>query len=124
MPNDAKVGMILGLGLVILIAVVFFQKEGVNATSPPGKPSAAAVHSARPMSPPVTRGSSGVEAGNTERRGPAPGQVQSHTVREGETLFTLADRFFNDGRKILETYQKNRGAPQEPAPGVSGSSNP
>jgi hypothetical protein len=27
MPNDAKLGLVVGVGLVIAVAVVFFQKE-------------------------------------------------------------------------------------------------
>jgi len=27
MPNDAKLGLVLGVGLVLLIAMVFFRKE-------------------------------------------------------------------------------------------------
>jgi hypothetical protein len=32
MPNDAKFGLVVGVGLVIAIAIVFFRKE---APSPP-----------------------------------------------------------------------------------------
>ena len=47
MPKDAKLGLVVGVGLVVLIAVVFFKKDSaaahptanpaaaVNATEPP-----------------------------------------------------------------------------------------
>jgi nucleoid-associated protein YgaU len=121
MPNDAKVGMIVGLGLVIIIAVVFFHKRAVTATTSTDKPSAAAVHPAATVSPTVTRGSSGTVNGKTATRlGPASGKVQSHTVREGETLFTLAHKYYNDGRKFVDIFLINRDVLKEPDPLVPG----
>lgn len=36
MPNDAKLGLVVGVGLVIAVAVIFFRKEpGVAASLPP-----------------------------------------------------------------------------------------
>jgi hypothetical protein len=35
MPNDAKLGLVVGVGLVLLIAVVFFRKDPVAATGGP-----------------------------------------------------------------------------------------
>jgi len=47
MPNDAKLGLVVGVGLVIAVAVVFFRKE---APEPPaGEPAAAAI--AKPIAP-------------------------------------------------------------------------
>ena len=43
MPNDAKLGLIVGVGLVIAVAVVFFRKEPVTAQAPQVEPPAAAV---------------------------------------------------------------------------------
>ena len=34
MPNDAKFGLVVGLGLVILVGVVFFGKELVPEAAP------------------------------------------------------------------------------------------
>ena len=52
MPNDAKLGMVFGVGLVILVAVIFFRKDTTAAdafatipksapavTQPPPRPS-------------------------------------------------------------------------------------
>jgi hypothetical protein len=38
MPNDAKLGLIVGVGLVIGVAVVFFRKD-VGPPEKPGEPS-------------------------------------------------------------------------------------
>ena len=35
MTNDAKLGLVVGIGLVILIAIVFFRKEAVPAALAP-----------------------------------------------------------------------------------------
>jgi hypothetical protein len=43
MPNDAKLGLVLGVGLVIAVGVVFFRKDLVAAQS--RDPSAAAASS-------------------------------------------------------------------------------
>ncbi len=49
MPNDAKLGLVVGVGLVIAIGVVFFRKEPPpNASNPPG--------AAAPALTPVARG--------------------------------------------------------------------
>jgi hypothetical protein len=33
MPNDAKLGLVLGVALVLLIAVLFFRREPASATA-------------------------------------------------------------------------------------------
>ena len=39
MPNDAKLGMVIGLGLVLALGVVYYRKDGPQA--PSGQQSAA-----------------------------------------------------------------------------------
>ena len=41
MPGDAKLGLVVGLGVVLTVAVVFFRKDGIAA--PPAHATAAAV---------------------------------------------------------------------------------
>ena len=53
MPNDAKLGLIVGVGLVILVAVVFFRKD--SSAAPPPAPAAAA-----PDAPPANAMSQGL----------------------------------------------------------------
>ena len=110
MPNDAKLGLVVGVGLVITVAVVFFRKDQIDGPSP-----AADI--------PAGIGSSGVSpsVSNTgprppiETRTPARGSraVASeyrHTVQEGDTLFSLAERFYGDKDRFMEIYQVNREA--------------
>jgi hypothetical protein len=52
MPNDAKLGLAIGVGLVIAVAVIFFQRELVNS-QPAQEKAAASVVS--PTSPPARR---------------------------------------------------------------------
>jgi hypothetical protein len=46
MPNDAKLGLVVGVGLVIAVAVIFFRKEA--PAGPTGDPAAAI---AKPLAP-------------------------------------------------------------------------
>lgn len=49
MPNDAKLGLVVGVGLVIAVAVVFFRKD-LTAAAPTADRAAAAV--SRPLPAP------------------------------------------------------------------------
>jgi hypothetical protein len=40
MPNDAKLGLVLGIGLVIVLGVVFFRRELSPEVSATGTPAA------------------------------------------------------------------------------------
>src|SRR5436190_3475898 len=89
MPNEAKVGVVIGVALVIVMAVVFFRKDAAHARSAPEV-------AARPP---------GALAAPSARR---------HVVQEGETLFSLAKRYYNDSGKFVELYQVNRGVLKTP----------
>jgi hypothetical protein len=56
MPNDAKLGLIVGVGLVIGVAVVFFRKD-VGPPEKPGEPSYVTPVSATRAAPATPRGS-------------------------------------------------------------------
>jgi len=45
MPNDAKLGLIVGVAVVLVISVVFYRKEPVPSASRGAEPAAAAVGS-------------------------------------------------------------------------------
>ena len=49
MPNDAKLGLMIGVGLVVVIGFVFFRKEPTTAT--PEAPAPAAVNSKETVIP-------------------------------------------------------------------------
>jgi hypothetical protein len=49
MPSEAKYGLVIGVALVILIAVVFFRREAAQAKT--ADPASAAVKSAGSLSP-------------------------------------------------------------------------
>jgi len=46
MTNDAKLGLVVGIGLVILIAIVFFRKDSAAARAAPTPATVAAVPAA------------------------------------------------------------------------------
>jgi nucleoid-associated protein YgaU len=97
MPNDAKLGLILGVGVVIAVAVVFFQKD-------PGKEGARAVSSQSAMEARTPRSVPGRKtAWNGER---APGL--RHTVQEGDTLPSIAEHYYGDREKSVEIARANR----------------
>jgi hypothetical protein len=43
MSNDSKLGLVVGMGLVIAVAVVFFRKEVLSPPSPAGATISAAL---------------------------------------------------------------------------------
>jgi hypothetical protein len=51
MPNDAKLGLVLGVGLVVAIAVIFCRREPANSASPAAP---AAVVAPAANTPPLT----------------------------------------------------------------------
>jgi hypothetical protein len=56
MPNDAKLGLVVGVGVVLAIAVVFFRKENGDALPISGETAASvAAPSAAPPAAPAAR---------------------------------------------------------------------
>jgi hypothetical protein len=48
MPNDAKFGLILGVGLVVAVAVIFFRKDSAAAPPLAREATAASVNATKP----------------------------------------------------------------------------
>lgn len=110
MPNDAKLGLVVGVGLVLTVAFVYFRKEPAGPALPT-EPATAAVQPV--LAPPVVEHKGRTAKGKTTLR--------QHTVIEGETLFTLAERYYGDKSRFGEIYQANRRhlrTPDELTPGT------
>lgn len=86
MSKDGKLGLVIGIAVVIVIAVVFFRKDGTIA-----KASAEQTASVKPKS--------ALQPSSNPRL---------HTVAAGDTLFSLADRYYNDRSKFVVLYQANQ----------------
>jgi nucleoid-associated protein YgaU len=114
MPNDAKLALVIGVGLVVAVAVVFFHKDLVAGHLPDGKPPASVVN------PP---GASPAEPANTPSRRVAGRSTslahdaaapREHTVVEGETLYELAEHYYGDGERFVDLYRSNRAVVKRP----------
>src|SRR5262249_39331918 len=105
MPNDAKLGLVVGVGLIIAAAVFCLRKDetagspAATAVKPvPAAPGGAMPAPQRPALAKVT--------GRTVESSPAGGR--RHTVREGDTLVRLAREYYGDGEKSAAIYEVNR----------------
>src|SRR5262245_30719379 len=85
MPREAKLGLVIGVGLVILVAVVFFRKDAAHARAGDATTVAARPAGALPV----------VRAG------------KKHVVKDGETLFGLAQQYYQDSTRFVELYRAN-----------------
>jgi len=109
MPNDAKLGLVLGTGLVIIIAVVFCRRYSATAHEQPDRPGAAAAVNPPGMLPTISsRGDSGGVMQSTAGTRPVPARGLQHTVQEGDTLFSLAQNYYKDGSRFVDIYRTNQ----------------
>lgn len=115
MPNDAKLGMVFGVGLVIIVAVVFFRKDSTAsdafATIPKSAPA---------VTQPPPRGSTFSTPGRGVETIPPGGK--KYVVQDGDTLMDLAHRYYGSSEKYNVIYQANRdqlGAPDRLRPGMT-----
>jgi nucleoid-associated protein YgaU len=111
MPNDAKLGLIVGVGVVLAVAVVFFRKDTLELPTVESTATAASVGPANAAPPPSTPGRTikGRATGQTQEtdRTGSPAS-RRHVVQEGETLFSLAELYYGDKEKSLAIYQANQ----------------
>src|SRR5262249_30720673 len=118
MPKDAKLGLIIGVGLVIAVAVVFFRGEALSTQPRAESPAATAVKPAPATPPAVPRGQIRPTRARTANRGEDDAQSSErprrHTVVEGDTLSALAERYYGNKDKAGEIYQANRTILQGP----------
>jgi nucleoid-associated protein YgaU len=104
MPNDARLGLVVGVTLVILVAVLFSRRESVpppTATTVQAPPGASVKMGAIPKAPVPGVPSAPHKAGYG-------GLPQSHTVEEGETLMSLAVRYYGDAGHVSTLYRANQ----------------
>lgn len=108
MPNDAKLGLVVGVGLTIAVAVVFFSKD---PNSPPSEPQGRAPVSAQVPSPdgvgprPLQGQTTGRPSGSGNLALIAP---RSHVIAPGETLYTIAQHYYGRGDRFTELYRANQ----------------
>lgn len=108
MPNDAKLGLIVGVGIVVVVAVVFFRKDQATAVTAGDVP-AASVNRSVANPPQPRRG-----LYRSVRAKPAANGERRHTVQEGETLFSLAERYLGDKKQFVAIYEANRAVLDSP----------
>jgi nucleoid-associated protein YgaU len=124
MPNDAKLGLVVGVGVVIAIAVIFSRKD--IGPGRPLAPEAAAASVGTPNAPPPApaAGTNRPIKAKSTARTLTPSEESAtdrhHIVREGETLFSLAEQYYGDKEKFIELYQANRDVLKAPDPLVPG----
>jgi nucleoid-associated protein YgaU len=117
MPNDAKLGLVLGVGLVIAVGVVFYRKD-LATTPTPDRATGTVNGPAAPPPPNAVRDQlHQVEAHTAERTTTstsADPSIRRHTVRDGDTLFTVAREYYGDGDRFVDLYRANRDVLKRP----------
>jgi nucleoid-associated protein YgaU len=99
MPKDARLGLVVGVGIVIVVAVLFFRRDGI-ARLPAGS-----VETRDRAPTPVNA----FEAQLSALPGvPSPSFPRSHTMREGETLCSVAVRYYGDAGRATFLFRANR----------------
>jgi nucleoid-associated protein YgaU len=102
MPNDVKVGLVGGVGLLLLACLCCFRKD--FPTVKPGAPAAFHAPVVGPSTP----------APIIPRPAPASSPASStgkgywHRVQPGDSLIGLAQRFYGDGDRFVDIYNANR----------------
>jgi nucleoid-associated protein YgaU len=92
MPRDARLGFVAGVTLVIVIAVIFYHGNG--------KASMAGNLGSATAGPKTTEASKAPSAPKATGR--------THVVQEGETLTSLAERYYEDSSKDRFLFAANR----------------
>jgi nucleoid-associated protein YgaU len=94
MPNDARLGLVVGVVLVIAAAVLTFRKD--PNPQPAGNVQVAS-----------STGGGAVQVSALSGL-PLAAPARSHTVQEGETLFSLAVRYYGDPARSSFLFHANQ----------------
>jgi nucleoid-associated protein YgaU len=98
MPKDARLGLVVGVVMVIGVAVVFYRGAGI------GRP--AAGNAQTPASP--APGSLEAQVSALPGLPPPASPPRSHVVREGESLMSVATRYYGDPGRSVFLFRANR----------------
>jgi nucleoid-associated protein YgaU len=114
MPNDAKLALVIGVGIVVAVAIVFFHKDLVGGYGSGDRPPANGVNppAADPAAP--AGGQRRLTSVHPTSQVKAAAGSRRHTVTEGDTLYGLAEHYYGDGEHFLDIYQANRDVLKRP----------
>jgi nucleoid-associated protein YgaU len=109
MPRDARLGLVVGVALVIVIAVIFYHGDGTAGTA----------GNVGTRSPTLTGREVNKAAPTSPQPTPAPGlpptaRIRSHVVQEGETLSSLATHYYGDAALSSLLFRANRSQLRSP----------
>jgi nucleoid-associated protein YgaU len=118
-PSDAKLGLVVGIMLVIAVAVVFFRKD-----DPAKQPQAVGRATTALAENPVNAitdffnqlfGAGGQPA-TPAGRPPvtATPAARTHVIQDGDTLYALAVKYYGDGERFHDLYKANRDVLRSP----------
>jgi nucleoid-associated protein YgaU len=102
MPNDGRLGLAVGVGLVIAAAVLFFRADAPPRDPPKTSPAPAPQATPPPPAPGPQRPA---PARPTARSGDG---ARRHTVEAGDTLAGLARRYYGDEGQAAALFEANR----------------
>jgi hypothetical protein len=112
MPTDAKLGLVVGVGLVIAVAVVFARQDLSHLQAGGENTPASAVN----PSPGVPSGASRIRRSLNpahtlswiQEKTPQLANLPNGAVQEEDTLFDLAERFLGEGERYIDRCWQNR----------------
>jgi nucleoid-associated protein YgaU len=102
MPRDARLGLVIGVGLVLVVAVFVRPNEGF-----PRAAQAATGNVRTPTTSTIAQETTAAEPSAVPGAASAA-PPRSHTVQEGETLVSLAVRYYGDANRALFLFHANQ----------------
>lgn len=117
MPSDAKFGLIIGLGLVVFLAAMFFRRDDAEVKLPTN-----AVKNGNKTQTPAKKNPSStpVKAIPAKFAPTSDHSPRTHIVQDGDTLYSLAKQYYQDESRFVELYQANRQTLSSPSSLIPG----